>query len=239
MTENLFDIKRLPGWLVAMSFIALTACQSLKEKPAYEIDSLLFLDQFDTGMDNWVIEVDPDSAVNIGIQDEKLVIDTDRGATAWLNQELSGNLLIRYKRRVVMAEGTNDRLSDMNQFWMARDPRNPNLFTRIGTFAEYDSLLMYYAGIGGNYNETTRFRKYTGDGNRVLVHDLTDEAHLLKPNHTYLIEIMVKDGETSVFVDRDEFFNFKDDSPLSSGYFGIRTTWSRQEIDDLEVYRLK
>lgn len=228
---------------LVIGLFMVSGCTSKKPESAsgekYPIGELLFKDEFNAGLDNWLIEVDPDTAVRIGIQNEKLVMDTDRGATVWLKRELSGNVLIRYKRRVVMEDGPNDRLSDMNQFWMASDPRNPDLFTRSGAFAEYDSLLMYYAGIGGNYNETTRFRKYTGDGNRVLVHDLTDEAHLLKPNHTYLIEVVVNDGQTKVFVDEEEFFSFTDDHPLTKGYFGIRTTWSRHEIDDVEVYQLK
>ena len=139
-----------------------------------------------------------------------------------------------------MKNGLNDRLSDMNQFWMAIDPKKPNLFTRNGGFEEYDSLLMYYAGIGGNFNETSRFRKYDGNGNRVLIHELTDENYLLKPNYTYEIEIFIKDGNTSVFVDNEEFFHFKDtNTPLSKGYFGIRTTWSHHVIENFEVFRLK
>lgn len=243
MQQNLH--YRISVFLLGLTIFVfgISGCQPKKKNlvidEKFPIDELLFHDEFDAGLENWLVEVAPDSTVHIGIQHEKLVVDTDRGGTVWLNRELSGNVLIRYKRRVVMADGPNDRLSDMNQFWMASDPRNPDLFTRSGAFAEYDSLLMYYAGIGGNYNETSRFRKYTGDGTRVLVHDLTDEAHLLKPNHTYLIEIVVKDGQTKVFVDGEEFFSFKDDHPLTKGYFGIRTTWSRHEIDDVEVYRLK
>lgn len=219
----------------------LVGCDNIKHKEDYEIEALIFQDHFNGGLDYWITEVVPDSTVNIGIINEQLVIDTDRGVTLWLNQELSGNILIRYKRRVVMDEGPNDRLSDMNQFWMAVDPRNPTLFSRsrAGAFKEYDSLLMYYAGIGGNYNKTTRFRKYTGDGNRVLIQDLTDESYLLKPNHTYQIEIVVKDGVTKLYVDDQEFFHFEDEDPLTKGYFGIRTTWSRQIVDDVEIFKLK
>lgn len=210
-----------------------------KQKVDYEIETSIFQDHFNGALDNWITEVVPDSTVNIGIVDNQLVIDTDRGVTLWLNRELSGNILIRYKRRVVLEEGPNDRLSDMNQFWMAVDPRNPSLFSREGSFAEYDSLLMYYAGIGGNYNKTTRFRKYTGNGNRVLIRDFTEEPYLLKANHTYQIEIVVKDGVTKLFVDDCEFFHFEDEEPLKSGYFGIRTTWSRQIVDDVEIFKLK
>ena len=34
---------------------------------------------------------------------------------------------------------------------------------RSGTFAEYNDLLTYYVGLGGNRNTTTRFRRYIGD----------------------------------------------------------------------------
>lgn len=219
--------------------VTMIGCSNKQPHNTNDVKNLVFQDRFDSDLDNWIVEVVSDSTVNISIVDEQLVIDTDRGVTLWLNQELTGNMLIRYKRRVVMEEGPNDRLSDMNQFWMAVDPRNPSLFSREGSFAEYDSLLMYYAGIGGNHNKTTRFRKYRGNGNQTLIHDLTAEPYLLKPNHTYQIEIEVKDGVTRLFVDDQEFFHFKDEEPLTKGFFGIRTTWSRQVIDDVEVFSLR
>lgn len=234
-----FRVKLNGATILLILTAFLGGCGNNKHKDDHEIETLIFQDHFNGGLNHWITEVVPDSTVNIGIIDEQLVIDTDRGVTLWLNQELTGNIRIRYKRQVVMKEGPNDRLSDMNQFWMATDPRNPTLFTRDGAFKEYDSLLMYYAGIGGNNNETTRFRKYTGDGNRVLIHDLTDDAYLLKPNHIYQIEIVVKDGVTSLSVDNREYFRYEDDKPLTKGYFGIRTTGSRQIIDDVEIFKLK
>ena len=166
-------------------------------------------------------------------------MDVDGGATVWFHQKLSGNLLIEYKRKVIIDNGKNDRLSDLNQFWMASDPGHTNLFTRSGVFSEYDSLRLYYAGMGGNANTTTRFRKYTGNGERVLYRDLTDLQHLLKPNHVYAITIIVKEGLTKFFVDGREYFSFQDPAPLQEGYFAFRTVQSRQEIDDFRVYRLK
>ncbi|WPJ98226.1 DUF6250 domain-containing protein [Coraliomargarita algicola] len=67
------------------------------------------------------------------------------------------------------------RISDINMFWMARDPRSPNnLFdsshSRDGSFSSYNLLETYYASIGGNDNTTTRFRRYDGLGNRPTVH---------------------------------------------------------------------
>jgi hypothetical protein len=200
---------------------------------------LLYADGFDQDLKNWVIEIPARPASSVSIKDRKLLIDVDGGATVWLKKKLSGNLMITYKRKVLVDTGRNDRLSDLNQFWMANDPENQNLFTRKGTFSEYDSLLLYYVGFGGNSNTTTRFRKYTGKGERVLYKDLTDSKHLLKPNKAYAIKIIVYNGRSQFFVDGKEFFSFRDVNPVTKGYFGFRTTQSRQEIDDFKVYQLK
>ena len=138
----------------------------------------------------------------------------------------------------VAAGGANDRLSDLNQFWMASDPRNADLFTRDGTFSQYDPLRLYYVGIGGNSNTTTRFRKYDGSGERVLLGDLADQQHLLQPNREYRIEIAVYQGCTRLTVDGEVYFSFRDPDPLRDGHFGFRTTHSRQEVSDFTIHQL-
>ncbi|SDJ90280.1 hypothetical protein SAMN05421823_101376 [Catalinimonas alkaloidigena] len=209
-----------------------------KDLDGYERGSLLFQDRFDQGMRHWKAEAPNTAASAVTVEGGKLLIDVDGGATVWLDQKLSGDLWIEYKRKVVVDGGKNDRLSDLNQFWMASDPQNPDLFTRRGVFSEYDSLQLYYAGVGGNTNTTTRFRKYPGNGERVLHEDLTDPAHLLQPNREYTITILVKEGLTTFWVDGERYFAFQDSAPLREGYFGFRTVQSRQEIDDFRVYRL-
>lgn len=206
---------------------------------SYKRGKLLFKDNFDNGLKNWVLEIPSTPASTVTAKNKKMLIDVDDGATIWLNRRLSGNLIITYNRKVIVDTGRNDRLSDLNQFWMAIDPLNENLFTRSGIFSEYDSLLLYYVGFGGNSNTTTRFRKYTGNGERVLLSDLTDQEHLLKPNKIYSIKIVVYNGISKFFVDDKEFFSFQDTNSIAEGYFGFRTTQSRQEIDDFKIYRLK
>jgi hypothetical protein len=190
-------------------------------------------------MQNWVVETPSSPNSKVGIEKGKLVINVDDGATVWFNKKLSGNILIEYHRKVIMENGNNDRLSDLNQFWMATDPVQENIFTRSGIFSEYDSLMLYYAGIGGNTNSTTRFRKYEGNGERTLLFDLQDKDHLLQPNKTYLIQLIVYKGTTKVFVDGEQYFSITDDEPLTEGYFGFRTVKSHQEMGDFKVYRLK
>lgn len=210
-----------------------------KPKNGYTIGKILYQDDFSTDLSNYEIEMPSTKNSKVAIEDSALVIDVDGGTTVWLNKKLSGNILIEYKRKVIMDNGINDRLSDFNQFWMAKDPRNNNLFTRTGIFEAYDSLLMYYVGMGGNYNSTTRFRKYMGDGQKVLHSDLSDEEYLLQPNKEYSVKTIVYNGETSFFIDGEEIFSFQDPDPLKNGYFGFRTTQSRHRIDDLKIYQLE
>lgn len=213
---------------------ALTACTGSGEP-----GKVLHQDRFDGTLAQWVTEIEPKPGSAVRLEAGKLVMDVAGGATAWFKEPLSGNYLITFKRKVVMAGGANDRVSDLNVFWMARDPVRADLFTRSGKFEDYDSVRMYYVGIGGNTNTTTRMRRYDGKGEKRLLAEYLDKAHLLQGNREYAVAIAVVDGCTSVSVDGEAIFSYRDPQPLNDGYFGFRTTWSRQEIDDVEVWRLK
>lgn len=187
----------------------------------------------------WIIEMARLPNSSVYTQDNKLVLDTKGGVTVWLNRSLSKNIRIEYDRTVIVAGGVNDRLSDLNNFWMAHDPRNKNLFTRNGVLESYDSLQLYYVGMGGNSNRTNRFRKYDGNGERRLLQEYTDTAHLLQANKIYHITIVVKNSVTSYWVDGKCYFTYKDPAPLQEGYFGFRSTKSHQEIKKFRVYQLE
>lgn len=208
--------------------------------PANEDKTLLYADDFNT-LDTtvWITEIEPKPHSTVHAQQHQLLLDTKGGVTVWLNKLLKGNIQIEYTRRVLLDSGSNDRLSDLNQFWMAGDPHNAHLFTRSGVLASYDSLQLYYVGMGGNTNKTTRFRKYTGNGQRLLLQEYTDSAHLLQPNKDYHIKIVVSNGSTAFYVDGVEYFRFNDPDPLREGYFGFRSTWSRQAISHFKLYQLK
>ncbi|WP_371764644.1 DUF6250 domain-containing protein [Massilia sp.] len=199
--------------------------------------AVLFQDDFGKPLAGWVAEYARTPGNVVENRGGRLVMDVDGGATVWLDRRLYGNVLISFTRRVLVDRGKNDRLSDLNLFWMARDPRRADLFTRSGRFEDYDDLSLYYVGIGGNRNTTTRLRRY-GGGRRELVAEYTDGAHLLEPDHDYRIEIAVYEGCTRVRVDGNTWFTYRDPHPLTSGWFGLRTTWSRQAVDDLKIQRL-
>lgn len=198
----------------------------------------LYADDFKGPLTQWVTEVPKASSSRVEARGSKLLIDVSAGATVWFGQPLSGDYQVSFTRKVIIDGGKNDRLSDFNMFWMARDPANPSMFTRDGMFEQYDKLRLYYAGIGGNTNTTTRFRKYAGNGERELLAEYTDAAHLLQPNRSYAVQIAVYKGCTRVSVDGATVFSYRDPAPLTDGYFGFRTTWSRQEISNFTIHRL-
>jgi len=226
-------------WLLAL-LLALATVLALAQPLPSTPGRLIFAADFEAALDPalWVTEIAPQAGSTVQARDGKLVLDTRGGVTVWLNKKLSGNLLIEYRRRVLMQGGANDRLSDLNQFWMASDPRADTPFGRDGVFESYDGLQMYYAGIGGNSNTSTRLRKYAGNGERRLLQEHSDAAHLLQANQEYLVQSVTRDGSTAVFVDGRRYFSFTDPEPLRSGYFGLRSTWSRQEVSALRIYQL-
>ena len=203
---------------------------------------LLFSEDFSKTLDSkrWIAEIEPKGESSVYTKDKKLIMDTAGGVTVWFNQKLEGNIRIEYDWTVLVDSGKNDRLSDLNQFWMASDPRNENLFTRSGKFETYDSLALYYVGYGGNTNTTTRFRKYHGNGEKPLLQEYLDTPHLLKPNHTYHIVITVYNGRTTFSVDGEVLFDFEDhQDPLIGGYFGFRSTAARHAIGGFRVFGLR
>lgn len=202
---------------------------------------LIFSDDFNGHYDStrWIAEIAPQPHSTVYIKEGHLVLDTRGGVTVWLNKKLSGNIRIEYTRKVLVDTGRNDRLSDLNSFWMATDPKNNNLFTRNGVLESYDSLQMYYVGMGGNTNSTNRFRKYQGNGERTLLKEYKDPAHLLQPNKLYRISIEVAGNRVRYSVDGEIYFEYDDPSVLKEGYFGFRSTKSRQAIEEIRVYSVE
>lgn len=219
--------------LIVLNFCSLFAAYAQQKK-------LLFADSFSKSTldSNWIIETTPVKGSSISVQKDKLVLDTENGVTVWYKQKLSGNIEIEYTRTVIMDSGRNDRLSDLNQFWMATDPQQ-KLFTRKGGFKEYDSLKMYYVGMGGNYNSTTRMRRYDGKGELKITGEYKDSAHLLKANVPYHIRLSFINGTSMFYVNDVLFFEFTDSAPFTEGWFAIRSTKSRQEIDDIKIWQLR
>jgi hypothetical protein len=204
---------------------------------------LIFEEKFDNNLANWQVEQMPKGTVEIN--KSKLEIDDVSGCTVWLKEKFSGSIQIEYDVFLIKNGGPNDRVSDLNCFWMASDPKNvDNLFAnsekRGGKFSNYDTLQLYYMGVGGNDNETTRFRRYVGNGERPLLaeHDLKEDKFMLEGNKSYHIKIIAHNGIIQFYRNNVLFSDFKDTDPYTSGYFGFRTVNNHMTVDNFKVYQL-
>jgi hypothetical protein len=179
----------------------------------------------------WAVEAEAgNAAAAVSVERGALLLRADRGLTVWLRQQLIGHYEISFTR-TVLADG---RLSDLNFFWEAQLPQG---FTQSGKLEEYDKLKLFYAGIGGNTNSTSRFRYYDGSGARNLLQEYTAPDYLLKAGHGYRVRIVVDARGTRLYVDDKEYFNAP--GPLlGGGYFGFRTTQSRQKVEHFAVRRI-
>lgn len=196
------------------------------------------------GLSRWSIEAEPGARVSArgGILD----IDTADGVTLWYRRALTGPVAIEYDVMAVQAGGRNDAVSDVNAFWMARDPAVPDgsvlARPRDGRFAGYDRLETYYVGIGGNRNTTTRMRRYVGrDGDRPLLpeHDRGDKVAMLVPNRWMHVRLIANGTEIAVERDGRRLFTMQDAAPYRSGWFGLRTTRSHLRVRNVRITPLK
>lgn len=232
-------IKRIFSFLICAAVAAGPVFAQATISPRQGIVAV-FEDDFSGPLNDkhWVPELEAPANSSVRTEKGKLIIDASAGVTVWCKKPFAENIRIEYDWTVLVDSGKNDRLSDLNQFWMASDLRRTDLFTRKGKFEEYDSLQLYYVGFGGNSNTTTRFRKYHGNGQKPLLLEYTDQPHLLTANRPYHIKIEVIDGQTTYSVDGAVLFEYLDPKPLKSGYFGFRSTGARHVIDNFKVYQL-
>jgi len=202
------------------------------------VGQTLYRDDFHHGLDRWRVELEKGGHVTA--RDGVLAIDVPGGCTVWFEPELAGAVEIRYEARMVRAGGPNDRVSDLNAFWMATDARSADFFAvhRSGAFADYNQLRAYYVGQGGNSNTTTRFRRYIGDPElRPLLPEHDRKAPLLEPNVWREIRLVANGRRIQYYAAGKLIFDFHDPQPYTRGRFGFRTTQSHVEIRGFEVGR--
>lgn len=203
---------------------------------------VLFTEDFRNGLTRWSSELEKPG--NVTVRGGVLTIDVPAGCTLWFRPELRGAVMIQYEARMMQAGGPNDRVSDLNAFWMATDARTPDdLFAtkRSGKFSDYNPLRAYYVGQGGNGNTTTRFRRYIGDAaDRPMLpeHDLRNAEVLLQPNVWQTVQLVALGDRIQYYRDGRLIFEFQDPAPYTRGRFGFRTTNSHVELRRFRVYRI-
>ena len=208
-----------------------------------DVQQLLYEDNFDGDLSQWVVEQAEGGVTKIS--DGSLDINDAKGCTVWFKHELKGAIMIKYDAVMVKEDGKFDRVSDLNCFWMAKDPEHPNdIFAnkkRGGLFKNYHYLRLYYVGYGANKNTTTRYRRYPGGGERPNLpeHDLRDEKFLHTPNKVIKVKIIADGDRVQYWRDGEIVFDINDKEPFTEGWFGFRTVRNHLKIDNFKVFALK
>lgn len=206
-------------------------------------NSLLTFDNFTPeSSKNWIIETDnPPEKTNVSFFEGYVDVQAKGGVTLWYKTSFSGNYRIEYDVEFVLGGESHERLSDMNCFWNASDPSYPDDFFANsharGSFETYDSLHLYYVGYGGNYNTTTRFRKYLGTAKNIIK-EYTDPSHLLKADTIYHVAIEIENGFVRYYVNNECLVNYWDCDVYPGGYFGFRTVLSHVRISRFRAYTM-
>jgi len=204
--------------------------------------SLIYSEAFND-LSHWIVEQQPGGTVILN--EGRMEIEDKAGCTVWFEKAMHQPVMIEFTATVMDEGGPQDRVSDLNCFWLATDPWHRDFFGdphpyRAGKFSQYDSLQLYYVGLGGHNNTKTRFRRYSGNGQKPLLpaHDLSDEAYLIVPNVPNRIRIIVYNTTIQYWRNEQLIFNVYDASPYDSGYFAFRTVNNHLIIDDFNLYAL-
>jgi len=219
----------------ALALLILAGCAS---RPS---GGLLYKDDF-RSLENWHIEAEKPGQIRAanGVLD----IDVPAGVTLWFKPHLEGPLSIEFEATAVAEGGPNDQVSDLNVFWMANnvDGQQPVFaHVRSGKFEDYNALLTYYVGLGGNRNTTTRMRRYVGDPVLRPLRpgdDLAGDPYMLVPNRRQTIRLVANGKLIEYWRDGTRIFSMEDAAPFENGWFALRTTYSHLRVSNLRIRRL-
>lgn len=222
-----------------------------KAKAQLKSQVLLAHDTFGQSLVHWTAEAEGQLELRYLDKEACLDIKTDAGLSFWYNKPLEGNIRISYEIQAVDQGEQLDRVSDLNCYWMASDPFNPDSIMersefRKGAASRYYSLQLYSMSMGANENTTTFFQRFNGDyqtfRNEMKRPDIltqySDDAHLILPNRWYRMDLMVQDGRVKVLRDGEILVDFQDPMPLKKGWFCIRTKENHLRLRAFSVFSL-
>jgi hypothetical protein len=244
-SEIIKPLHRRPLHVMAIASLVLSSCVNHPTSPgapSTHLGALIGGDDFNMGLGEWVIELEQGGSITA--ERGRLEIDVPAGATLWFKQELNSPVAITFDATAVDAGGPNDRVSDINTFWMARNRDGTAPFTqqRSGAFADYNDLHTYYVGLGGNWNTTTRFRRYIGHAElRPMLpeHDLSAADALITANQEQSIVLVANENRIEYWRNGVRLLHYDDPAPYTGGWFAIRTTRSHLRIERLRIHGLE
>jgi hypothetical protein len=232
---------------LVLSAMLLVSCKSHREKEQsfpFHVGKLIYAESFEhADTSAWVSESQDKFNLADHVRNGQLVLDVAQGITVWNTTEFKGDVMFEFEVTAIKAGGRNDRASDLNCFWMARDPAHPDKFFersawRGGVFWHYYTLNLYYVGFGGHDNTKTRMRKYNSTTEPLppVIAEYTDASHLITPNRKYTIRIVSTSSRVAYFIDGEKLFDIRDEQPYEQGYFGFRTVNNHMVIKNFKVF---
>lgn len=242
-------MKNTHLYISMICVLLITSCkQKIDEYSKTENEILLYHITFDNKADlkNFKIETEVNNS-EVQIKNGNLDIDAIKGTTIWFKEKLFAPIQIEYTAVVLDEDGRNDRVSDLNCFFMAIDPQCPSNITscrdstRTGRFGDYHRLRTYYVGYGGHDNTTTRMRRYVGyTGERPVLeeHDI-GFPEIIKENQPIKVKIKVLGNNISYSHNDKVIFKMNDTLPYHEGWFAFRTVRNHMQIQDLKITKLK
>ena len=186
----------------------------------FKIGPLLARDDFEN-ISNWVVQIQHKTGLpepNVEARNNTLdCLVPGRGCTVWFKEKLQPRVTITYEvlcpTHEPASKGVQPR--DINNFWMAADPVDPNqgLFdsTRYtGAFGSYDKMHGYYASTGGGgaiANRTTRMRRYPRKvygkpAEHIALNDKDGKpGYLITPDKVMTVQLVAYDDVVQYIVD--------------------------------------
>lgn len=136
------------------------------------------------------------------------------------------------------------RVSDINCFWMATSPHDPDLFApghgRTGKFTTYDTLKNLLRRRRRERQLHHQIPSLHRHRDRPLLpeHDLSKPEHMIVPDKEYSIRLIAAGNRAQYYRDGELLFDFEDPEPLEKGHFAFRTVNSHLVVDDFAVYEI-
>ena len=170
----------------------------------------------------WKVESEsPDYKVSFS--GDTCEILSPKGLTLWRKEKMSGNVTIEYDACVAVEGKPGDRLSDLNCFWMASDPKASDIWKRMnwrnGVFRK---LLQPFSCIIWDMEETTipplasvvmtamkpglQMKRCAP----AILKEYKDQNNLLTANKWYHIKIQNTDNRIRYYIDGKLLVDFYD-----------------------------
>ncbi len=186
----------------------------------FKVGRQLAQDDFEN-LENWVVQVQERPGFEPAVVEARdgalNCLLPGRGGTVWFKKKLPTRVAITYEVLCPTHEPAikGVRPRDINNFWMATDPSDPDqgLFdsTRYtGAFRSYDKMHGYYASTGGGgatANRTTRMRRYprriNGDPCVHVALNSKDArpGYLITPDKVMTVQLVAYDDVIQYIVD--------------------------------------